>query len=195
MINNDVIIGDTTAESVSINMTELSARIGKGVDVNSEIIKKYINVFNKNVTYRYAYVRIPYKLTDNISYFEGVEVESDSLSHVLSESKEVILLAVTTGISIDKMMSKLSIQAPADTYYFDAIASAAIESYIEYVSDEICRGMNVTKRFSPGYADFPLAFQKYLLDRLKAKEKIGIMLSDNYLMIPMKSITAVIGIK
>jgi hypothetical protein len=195
MIYRDIIFGTTPTEFVPTNKNELLARLGKGVDLSSDIIKHNIQLYSDNVKYRYAYVRIPFECKNDICYFENEQVCSSALSTVLNDAKEVILLSVTAGAEIDKLIAKSSIQNPASTFYIDAIASAGVESYIDYISEIICDGLNVTKRFSPGYADFSLEFQEYLLRRLDAKENIGIMLSSNYLMIPMKSITAVIGIK
>lgn len=195
MIFKDVIVGTTASDLVNINKNELIARLGKGIDLDSPIVKQYIDEFNKGVTYRYAYVKIPFKHENEISYFENEMIQSSALSKVLKDSKEVLLLSVTVGIAIDKLIQKISIQKPMDAFIIDAIASAAVESYVDYVNNMICDGLKTTKRFSPGYADFPLEFQTYLLNRLSTKENIGIVLSDGYLMIPMKSITAVIGIE
>ena len=195
MIYKDVIVGTTPSELVPINKNELLARLGQGVDLSSDIIIHNIQLYSDNVKYRYAYVKIPFECKNGICCFENEQVCSSALSTVLNDAKEVILLSVTAGIEIDKLISKASIQSPASIFFIDAIASAGIESYMDYISEIICGGLNVAKRFSPGYADFPLEFQEYLLRRLDAKENIGIMLSRDYLMIPMKSITAVIGMK
>ena len=104
-------------------------------------------------------------------------------------------MAVTSGIEIDKLISKTAIQNPSEVFYIDAISSAGIESYMDYINEIICQDLDLTKRFSPGYSDFPLEFQTSLLKRLSAQENIGISLSKDFLMIPTKSITAVIGIK
>lgn len=49
-------------------------------------------------------------------------------------------------------------------------------------------------RFSPGYGDFPLDCQQRLLDSLEAGKRIGIKLTDSLLMMPSKSVTAVMGV-
>ena len=195
MINNDIIFGTTSPDIVPLKKSELNARLGKGIDINSDIINIYIEQYNQKVIYRYAYVRIPFKCINDLCYFDEVSIKSSALTKVLNDANEVILLVVSTGIEIDKLINKCAIQNSLGAFYIDAIASAGIESYIEYISSQICDGLNVTKRFSPGYSDFPLEFQSYLLERLSAKETLGIMLSKDYLMIPTKSITAVIGIK
>ena len=195
MIFNDVIYGSTSYDMVQINKFEISARLGSEIDLNSDLINQYIAIFNENVAYRYAYVKLPFKYENGNCYIDDIEIQSAALSRVLNDAKYVYLLAVTTGIGIDKLISKMSIQNTVGSYYIDGIASASIESYIDHVNDILCNGLNVTKRFSPGYSDFPIEFQDYLLNRLSAKETLGIMLSDDNLMIPTKSITAVIGIK
>ena len=195
MIYKDIIIGNTNSNMVLINKNELTARLGTNVDIESPIIKQLIDKFNESVTYRYAFIKVPFKYENGICYFENESIRSNTLTRVLQNSNEAFLLAVTAGITIDQLINRASIQNPVEMFYIDAIASAGIESYIDYVNNLICNGLNVTKRFSPGYADFPIEFQKYLLNRLSAKESIGIMLSDDCFMIPTKSITAVIGIK
>ena len=195
MIFKDVIIGATESNLVPINKIELQARVGNGVDLNDYTLQQCLRSFNENATYRYAYAKVQFKYENGICYFDGEPVISSSLSKVLKDSKEVILLFVTSGIGIDKLIAKATIQNSIMSYFIDAVASACIESYMDYVSKMICDGLNVTKRFSPGYGDFPIEFQQYLLKRISAKEKLGIILSDDYLMIPTKSITAVIGIK
>lgn len=52
----------------------------------------------------------------------------------------------------------------------------------------------MTGRFSPGYGDLPLKTQRELIAKLDAPRKIGLTLNYNDLMIPMKSVTAIIGI-
>lgn len=195
MINSDVFFGSTPTELVPFNRIELNARLGKNIDLNSDIVNLHIKKYNQEASYRYSYTIVPYKKSEYLCSFEDELIESSSLSKSLDGSTQVILLAVTAGISVDKLISKTAMQSSSAAFYIDAIASAGIESYIEYISKHICDGLNVTNRFSPGYADFPLKFQSYLLERLSAKETLGILLSKDYFMIPTKSITAVIGIK
>ena len=195
MISKDVTFGTTASNIVPIDKIELAARLGKGILVDSNIIKQHIDKFNEKVIYRYAYVKVPCKCVDNVCYIDDEVVSSSSLSRALKDSNHVILLAVTASINVDQLIAKAMLQNASSGFYIDAIASAGIESYIEYITHDICNGLNVTNRFSPGYADFPLEFQKFLLERLSAKENLGIMLSSDYLMIPTKSITAVIGVK
>ena len=56
------------------------------------------------------------------------------------------------------------------------------------------RGLVPTRRYSPGYGDLPLSVQPALLDALDAGRRLGVTLTESLLMVPMKSVTAVVGI-
>lgn len=79
----------------------------------------------------------------------------------------------------------------------DAIGSVACEALAEKTDGEISErakseGYSTTIRSSPGYWDWKIENQKEVLEFIKA-EKIGIYLTDSFLMLPRKSITAVKG--
>ena len=77
----------------------------------------------------------------------------------------------------------------------DATASALIESFCDYVNDFIVDGKDAAMRFSPGYGDFDLQYQPHILNFLDAHKKIGISLTDSLMMVPTKSVTAIVGIR
>lgn len=54
--------------------------------------------------------------------------------------------------------------------------------------------MYMTSRFSPGYGDYPLTEQSRIVGYLDAQRQIGLHVTADSLMIPGKSITALIGI-
>ena len=49
-------------------------------------------------------------------------------------------------------------------------------------------------RFSPGYGDAPLSASEDLIALLDATRRIGLSMTRSYMMTPIKSITALIGI-
>ena len=55
-------------------------------------------------------------------------------------------------------------------------------------------GRFLTDRFSPGYGDLPLTAQRQLCEALDTGRRIGLSLSPSLLMIPGKSVTAILGI-
>lgn len=195
MIYNDIIFGSTSPKDFEINKIELAARLNANLDFDYEFINKYIDKFNKAVNYKYAYVRLPISVSNNVCDFGFATVESNSLSRVLRDCQEVFIMAVTTGIEIDRLITKLYLKQDSSAFFIDSIGSAAVESFADYLNKEICQNLNTTNRFSPGYADFPLEFQRDLLARINANQTVGITVNNELFMTPMKSITAIIGIK
>ena len=56
------------------------------------------------------------------------------------------------------------------------------------------RGLFLRPRFSPGYGDFSLEHQREFFRILEVQKKIGVTLTESLLMMPSKSVTAVIGL-
>ena len=56
-------------------------------------------------------------------------------------------------------------------------------------------GFNLTKmRFSPGFGDLSLENQKQFFKALEL-EKIGLRLTDSLMIVPEKSVTAIVGVE
>ena len=51
-----------------------------------------------------------------------------------------------------------------------------------------------TWRFSPGYGDLPIDIQGDILNALNAQRRIGLTVTESSLLVPTKSVTAIIGI-
>lgn len=121
-------------------------------------------------------------------------IQSESLSQYLLKYKLCAVFAVTLGFEIDRELAKLSL-SPADAFIFDALASAAVESAADYIQELTTNKTAPFKRFSAGYGDFDLSYQKPLLEYLNAQKLLGVALSESMLMKPSKTITAIVGIE
>jgi cobalamin-dependent methionine synthase I len=86
----------------------------------------------------------------------------------------------------------------ADALIMQAVGAALIERYMDGVEDEIraelAPGEALRTRYSPGYGDFPLAAQRDILAILDTSRRIGVSLTDSLLMVPSKSVSAVVGV-
>ena len=129
----------------------------------------------------------------------GMDISSEDLQKNLEDCDEVILFAATLGPGPDLLIRRASAQRMSDAVIYQAMSAEMIESYC----DEICaqlrreaaeKGLYLRPRFSPGYGDLPLDLQKDLLRILDAPKKIGLTLTDSLLMMPSKSVTALIGL-
>ena len=124
---------------------------------------------------------------------------SQNLSKNLKDCTEIIVFAATLGIGADHLIRKYMQVEMSRAVVLQAAATAMLEDYC----DSLCRrqqeswekeGLFLRPRFSPGYGDFPLSVQKNILDALEAGKRIGIKLTDSLLMVPEKSVTAVMGL-
>ena len=124
------------------------------------------------------------------------EVDSVDLKRHLVGCRRVILMAATVGAEADRVRMKAAVKSPVDQLIYDALGTEAIEEVCDMFCDDMKeRYGELTSRFSPGYGDFPLEYQKELITLLDTNRKIGLTLTDSMLMSPTKSVTAVIGIK
>ena len=192
----DIKIITAKAEDIEINKNELALRLRTDREYESDLLDKCRKRFNETVSYRCAYIRTGVDLSEeNVCKFDFAEVNSKNLYRNLQGCKEVFVLAVTTGIAVDRLLARLNITSQAEHFVTDGLSSAAIESFCDYVSDILKTGLKCASRFSAGYGDFSIEVQKPLLDRLSAAETLGITLNSAYLMTPVKSITAIMGIR
>jgi hypothetical protein len=110
-----------------------------------------------------------------------------------------IMMAATIGAGVDQMILRYEVRDMGDAVIMDACASAAIENVCDNAEHDLREmlreeGLFLTDRYSPGYGDFPLASQVELCQKLDSARKIGVMLTESGLMIPRKSVTAILGI-
>ena len=121
----------------------------------------------------------------------------DDIKTLLNSSENIILMAVTLGREIEMLTRKYSFSDLARSVILDATASAGVESLANDINEElskIYKPMYLTDRFSPGYGDLPISVQKNFLNLLNAEKDLGITTTGSGIMVPRKSITAIIGI-
>jgi len=128
-----------------------------------------------------------------------LELPGSAIARHLEDSEECILMAATLGINVDRRIRYYGKSDVAKAMIFDACATA----YIEAACDDLCRkidaelfkkGQSLTFRFSPGYGNLPISIQKNFLKVLNAEKKIGLTASSANILMPGKSVTAVMGI-
>lgn len=126
---------------------------------------------------------------------ESLLLGNDIREH-LKDSTDVFFFAATLGAGADRLIRAAEVENMAYALVLDSLASAMIERYCDEC-EEVMRektGGRFTFRFSPGYGDFPIELQSALLRFLSAEKRIGLTATENHILIPRKSVTAVIGI-
>ena len=114
---------------------------------------------------------------------------------LLRESRQVILFAATLGVEAERLIRVTERRDMGRALILDCCGSAAIEN----VCDNLCRDLAnqygfTTNRFSPGYGDFPFAQQPEFCRVLNVERTIGVTLTPGGLMVPQKSVTALLGV-
>ncbi|MCM1333693.1 MAG: hypothetical protein NC084_06040 [Bacteroides sp.] len=131
------------------------------------------------------------KREDCGAYLVGADIEKH-----LADCKEVLFFAATLGASADRLIRAAEVENMAYALVLDSLASAMVERYCDECETEMREktGGFFTARFSPGYGDYPIELQGALLRLLSAEKRIGLTATENHILLPRKSVTAVIGI-
>ena len=124
----------------------------------------------------------------------GMTVHNQNLAQHLEGCRRVVLLAATLGAEADTLIRRFSVQDMEKAVIAQAVCAAMIEAYCDDITDEIAFPLDIypTARFSPGYGDFDIVHQKDILSILNSG-RIGLTLTEGYMLIPSKSVTAIIG--
>ena len=171
---------------------DIEAKIGKAIDqVSSQSHPRIVmNEYLIDVTDKAVVIH---------TGIEDLTLESESLCRNLSGCRAAILLAATIGPSCDMLVRRAGITSSADAAMYQAAGAAAIEAFLDSENDRLkkeyeARDLYLRPRFSPGYGDLKLDHQKDWFRLLDISKQIGIELTDSLLMVPTKSVTAIIGI-
>ena len=121
------------------------------------------------------------------------------IRQLLADCQEAVLMALTLGAELEKRLMREEVTNMSNAYVLDVCASQAVEEAADYLEGRLRERIRadhkyLTNRFSPGYGDYPLSVQRPLLEYLNAGRAIGLTLTPTDLMVPRKSITAVMGI-
>lgn len=127
-----------------------------------------------------------------------ITIMSKSLAKRLENCSRAVLLAATLGPEADTLIRRYSVQDMEKAVIAQAVCAAMIEVYCDKVEGDIAKesglcGLCAAERFSPGYGDFDMAHQKDIVNLLNCDRKIGLALTSGYMLVPSKSLTAVIG--
>ena len=145
--------------------------------------------------------RYPLELKNgDIVLIEGMEIRSSALYRNLAGCREVFLMAATLGLSPDRLTARAQAAGRVSrAVMLQAAAAALIEEVCDELNEQLRleaarEGKTLRPRFSPGYGDFRLEHQTELFRILEIQKRIGVTLTEHLLMMPSKSVTAVIGI-
>lgn len=172
---------------------------GKTLDLMSEmseIEKELLSLYSP----MYCYKKYSISFCKEGISLDGTSINlcgEDIKNHLLS-CNEIILMACTISFKVDKYIKLLQLTDMKKALMADSLASALIEQVCDLSELEIKKlypNASMTTRYSPGYGDFDILMQKSLSDLLNTQKNIGLFVNESYMMVPSKSVIAVIGLK
>lgn len=130
----------------------------------------------------------------NMLNFSGKDIEEH-----LNGAEQCILFAVTLGAESERLFSLYQRTDMEKAVIFDAVCDAFVEAFADEYCDNLLKeyrekGLYINTRYSPGYGDFNIEYQKEFISLLNCQRAIGLTANDSSVLIPRKSITAVMGI-
>ncbi len=147
------------------------------------------------LSYRVCWESVPVFQKDGVLDLGFAEVPSRDLAKNLKSCEKAILFAATVGPQLDMLIARYSRISPAKALLLNAIGAERIESLCDlFCYERKAQGDCLRPRFSPGYGDLPLSFQKDIFRALDCPGKIGLTLNESLVMSPSKSVTALTGI-
>ena len=125
---------------------------------------------------------------------------SDALCRHLTGCERAVVFAATVGLAPDRLVWKYGAASPTRALMHQALATERIEALCDAFclalgEEAALRGESVTGRFSPGYGDLPTEGQREIFQLLDCPRRIGVSLGENLLMGPVKSVTALVGLR
>ncbi|NFA04058.1 methionine synthase [Clostridium botulinum] len=190
--------------NLNIDKNQVLRYLGyKGQEFSSEIdilieecIKEIKTLVTLRATYKYSSVHI----NNQVDLREiGLNLKGKDILHHLEESNKCCVMAATLGSKVDRKILYYEKVNMTKAVILDACATTSIEEYCDFIENEIKKEvvedeLNINWRYSPGYGDLDISIQRNLLKSLDAERTMGLTVSSHNILIPRKSVTAIIGI-
>lgn len=189
---------------IKIDKKEVLRYLGYGNNKSNGLDDKYIDdtieVIQNNIELKSCYEKYNIVNLENNTIDLGfTKIKSESLSKNLKDCKEVYFFTATIGLNVDRIIQKYSKISPSRAIIAQSVGTSAIEAFC----DALCEKLSTVEfelnrylrpRFSPGYGDFDIEFQKTIFSVLDCGRKIGVTLTDKCIMLPSKSVSALVGV-
>ncbi len=129
----------------------------------------------------------------------SIRLEGRAMERLLGDAFGLVFLAVTIGPDLEERIARHQAEGRAErAVILDVIGSEAAEAAAVSLNSLVATAARqgkwaLTRRFSPGYADLSLDLQAALDEELGLSD-IGVTVTDRFMLLPQKSITALIGL-
>ena len=187
---------------MDIDKKEVLRYLGYGTNSADEnidkIIDECVDLLKNNAREDYIYEIFDISLCENVVVDGGLILLGNDIKKHLADCERVAILGATLGREVDVLLRRYSKTEASRAIILHACATALIEDVCDTAEAEIkkkasANGFYITTRYSPGYGDLPIEHQAQIINILKCDKKIGLTATENSLLVPSKSVTAIIG--
>ena len=118
-------------------------------DEMKEMISSCVSEIENEISYKASYRYFDIKTDGDVVRFDDcLELKSEKLSRNLKGCKGAFVFVATTGLSLDRLIHKYKSTQVSKALLIDAIGSASIEAFCDYLSKELhCSSSHLTKIF------------------------------------------------
>ena len=127
----------------------------------------------------------------------GHVFESRALAKNLCGCGEAFFLAATLGAEADRRLRRYAAVDLPRAAVWQAACAAYLEEYLDEMENALraeAPGLYLRPRFSPGYGDLDISNQQAMFALLDLEKRLGLSLTPAWMMLPEKSVTAIIGL-
>ena len=127
----------------------------------------------------------------------GLLLPGQDLRKHLEGCDRAAVFCATLSAQADALIRRWESRDMLRALALDCCATAGVEQVCDQVEQEIesqFPGCSFPFRYSPGYGDLPLTVQGELLSLLDAPRRVGLTASASHILIPRKSVTAILGV-
>ena len=182
-------------KELNINSRELRARMSAPCDLENGITAKLYSELVSAAKPAYVATRVKLKRQNGEITIGKFNSESRALIKLCDDCSSVFVLVATLGVGVDRLILKKTLTSKAEAFVTDALADAMIEALCDLAEDELSSELMVKGRVSPGYSDIELSLGKELIVLTAADKTLGIKFTESGMMVPQKSVNALIAIK
>lgn len=181
-----------------VDVSEALRYLGASSDPATEtLVREVAAELERALQPRFAWRVLPVERTPGGVALGGLALPGTLAQTMLRGSAQAAILVCTLGAGFETLLRAAEARDMAHAAVLDACGSAYVEAGCDAAEREIAERFParfLTDRFSPGYGDLPLSVQPELLALTDAQRRLGVTLTESLLMVPSKSVTAIVGL-
>ena len=197
MSDNTVYFASATGAEIECDKRQAYRFMGCRDDGNAGLDALYREceeLVKKEASFKAVWRKSSVLIEDDTVTFDFGKITSAALCKNLEGCTSAYVFAATAGIGIDRLLLKYQHLDAVKAMVLNAVGSSLVECWCDKINGKITEGKISKPRFSPGYGGVELCHQRDIFNFLEVEKRLGITLTDSYFMVPVKSVTAFVGI-